>query len=209
MTGLLPDEDVRIAYAEVRDQVIRLLSDLTEADADLPVPACPNWTVRNLVAHFVGVPDDILSGRMEGVGSDAWTQAQVDRHATTSLADLRALLAAQATTFDPVLQVIPAPVNSQLVMDAATHEHDLRGAIDRPGSDDSLPVRVAAGWLLQANIVSPDVVAQIESTDVAPFDVMRALSGRTSLRRMNELGLPGDAINTALQHALIGPPPLD
>ena len=209
MTVLLPDEDVRNAYAEVRDQVIRLLSDLTEADADLPVPACPNWTVRNLVAHFAGVPDDILSGRMEGVGSDAWTQAQVDRHSTTPLADLRALLAAQAASFDPVLLVIPAPVNSQLVMDAVTHEHDLRGAIDRPGNDNSLAVRVGVAWLLQAGIVSTEVVGQIESAGAAPFAVLRALSGRTSQRRMNELGLPGDAINKALQHALIGPPPLD
>lgn len=209
MSALLPDDDVRTAYLEVRDRVIGLLADLGDADGDLQVPACPAWTVRDLVAHFVGVPDDILAGRMDGVGSTAWTQAQIDRHFTTSLDELRVLLAAQAAAFDPVLQLIPAPINSQLVMDAVTHEHDLRGAIGRPGAIDSLAVRVAVAWLLQAGIVVPEVVESIESAEVAPFEVMRALSGRTSRRRMNELGLPGDHIDRALQHALIGPPPLD
>ena len=44
-------------------------------------PATPQWRVHDVLAHLVGVPDDVVHGRMDGLASDAWTQAQVDARA--------------------------------------------------------------------------------------------------------------------------------
>ena len=44
-----------------------------------------------------------------------------------------------------MLSLIPSPVNSQLVFDAATHEHDLRHALGEPGARDDLVATLVAG----------------------------------------------------------------
>ena len=52
---------------------------------DAVAPATPKWTAHDVLAHLVGVPEDVVNGRMDGLASDAWTQAQVDRHAGASV----------------------------------------------------------------------------------------------------------------------------
>ena len=37
------------------------------------------WTVKDVVAHLCGACEDILAGRLEGVATDPWTEAQVAR----------------------------------------------------------------------------------------------------------------------------------
>lgn len=125
MSQLLPDDQVCEAYRQTRQAVLDLLAQIPESSAELIVPACPEWTVQQTAAHLVGVPEDLLAGRMEGVASDEWTNAQVQRHAGESLDELRAALDATVTPFDAMLPAIPHPSNSQLVMDALTHEIDL------------------------------------------------------------------------------------
>lgn len=203
---LKPDEQVRAAYVELRDRLLGLLGELEESDGDRPVPACPDWTVRQVVAHLVGVPEDILAGRLEGVASEAWTQAQVDRHAGRTLAELRTTAAELAPAFDPVLELVPAPMNSQLVMDAVTHEHDLREAVGRPGAQDSSAVDVACAWLLQSFRMPDDVVGRIVGSGASTFTVMRAMSGRMSIAAMDEAGLPGPEIARALAGSPLVPP---
>ena len=44
-----------------------------------------------------------------------------------------------------MLSLIPSPVNSQLIFDAATHEHDLRHALGEPGARDDLVATLVAG----------------------------------------------------------------
>lgn len=210
MRPLVADLDVCTAYLDLRHRVIDLLDGLDDDDADRPVPSCPRWSVRDLVAHVVGVPEDILSGNMDGVTTDAWTQAQVDRHAHQSIGELRACLAGLAEPFDPVLSIIPAPVNSQFVMDAVTHEHDLREAIGRPGAHDSEAVGVAAAWLLARPQITDELHERLTETmraDISQFVLMRALSGRMSIHAMDDIGLPGTEIAAALAGSPLSPPP--
>jgi uncharacterized protein (TIGR03083 family) len=150
MSYLLPDAVVVEAYRDLRRRMIELLRETPPQLGASPVPHCPAWSVRDVAAHLVGVPEDILAGRMEGVTTEAWTQAQVDRHLDQSLADLADIWANQIESFDAVLPHIPAPVNSQMVMDAVTHEHDIRHALGKAGARDSSAVRVGLGWLLDA-----------------------------------------------------------
>jgi uncharacterized protein (TIGR03083 family) len=207
MTHLLPDTDVVAAYISLRTRIVELLRELPDGEATSVVPACPDWNVAELVSHLVGVVDDILANRMEGVTTDPWTQAQVERLRGLSLAELADHYASVGVGFDEVLPHIPSPVNSQLVMDAVTHEHDLREAVGRPGAHDSTAVKVAVAWLL--NMVegrAEGMAAQLRAIGVSDFDLLRSLSGRRTSAQMRELGLPADAIIEALQGSPLKPP---
>lgn len=207
MSFLLPDSDVVSAYRELRHRTIALVHSASESRAHDVVPHCPAWTVHDVVAHLVGVPEDILAGRMDGVTTDAWTQAQVDRHRDDSLLRLAEVWSASAESFDPVLPHIPSPVNSQLVMDAVTHEHDLRHALGEPGARDSTAVRVALGWLLDmAEDRSPGTGVTLRSSGVADFDLLRVLTGRRSSAQISALGLDGPALVALLAGSPLKPP---
>ena len=171
-----------------------MLADTRDEIANKTVPACPKWTVQNLVCHTIGVPEDILEGRMKGVTTDPWTQAQVDRHKSDSIAQLREILISQKSKFDVVLPNIPSPVNSQFVMDAVTHEHDLREALGKPGAQDSLAVKVAFAWLASNSMYPKELVDKLRASKATEFQLMRAMTGRISVEQMNELNLPGDVI---------------
>ena len=193
MSHLLPDHVVVEAYRDLRSRMIELLDDTPAHLATAPVPHCPLWTVRDLAAHMVGVPEDILASRMDGVTTDAWTQAQVDRHLDHSLTDLAETWRSLIEPFDGVLPHIPSPVNSQMVMDAVTHEHDFRQAIGRPGARDSSAVTVGLGWLLDA-AGDDDLTDRLRRTVPDEFHLLRVMSGRRSPEQMARLGLDVDAV---------------
>jgi len=207
MTFLLPDADVVEAYRDLRSRTIALVRSTSESRGRDLVPHCPAWTVRDVIAHLVGVPEDILAGRMDGVTTDAWTQAQVDRHRDDSLQQLADAWTDSVASFDPVLPLIPAPVNSQLVMDAVTHEHDLRHALGEPGARDSSAVRVALGWLLDmAENRSAGTGEDLRSSGIAEFDLLRVLTGRRSSSQITALGLDGPALVALLAGSPLKPP---
>ena len=200
MTFLLSDAEVVQAYLEFRERVVDLIRDIPESQASLSVPLCPNWEVSSLISHILGVPEDILAGRMEGVTTDAWTQAQVDRHEGESLSQLADTWVSIATEFDVLLPHIPSPINSQMVMDAVTHEHDLRHAVGRAGAQDSLAVDVALGWLLNmVEVKIPGSAQELLDTGVSHYELMRSLAGRRSVEQMKQLGLDGEQIKLLLQ----------
>lgn len=200
MPFLQSDAEVVLAYLEFRHRVVSLIREIPESQATLSVPLCPDWEVSSVISHMVGVPEDILAGRMEGVTTDAWTQAQVDRHEGESLSQLADALLATAVEFDVVLPHIPSPTNSQMVMDAVTHEHDLRHAVGRAGAQDSLAVNVALGWLL--NMVegkAPGLAQELLDSGVSHYELMRGLTGRRSVDQMKQIGVDGEQIKLLLQ----------
>jgi len=171
------------------------------------VPHCPAWTVRELAAHLLGVPDDIINGRMEGVASDAWTQAQVERHRGKTLKHIADAFDGLSTQFDAMLPHFPAMARSQMTMDAVTHEHDLRHAVGQPGARDSAAVSVAVAWLRQW--VSGRSVPQSDSlytAGLAEFDLLRCLTGRRSLSQAEGLGLPSDVLAAVQAGSPFRPP---
>ena len=195
MSQLLPDAEVSQAYVDLRARVVALLRQTPEQIATSPVPHCPAWTVTELAAHLLGVPDDVVHGRMEGVASDAWTQAQVVRHQAKTLRQITDELAALAVQFDPLLPHVPAMSRSQMVMDAVTHEHDLRHAVGAPGERDSRAVRAGLAWLMGwCTRMNPATASAIAAVGAADFDVLRSLTGRRSMAQMAALGLPAEAI---------------
>jgi uncharacterized protein (TIGR03083 family) len=207
MSHLADPDMIPSAYAATRERIVELLRAASAEDASRPVPACPNWTVADLAAHIAGLPEDVIAGRVEGAGSDPWTAAQVDRHRGDTLADLADSLESNAAAFDAVLPHIPASVNSRIVMDTVTHEHDLRAALDRPGARESDAVTVGLGYLLHGRAErEPDVVESILALDIDTWDLMRALSGRRTAEQIAALGLDAETIIGAMVDSPVSAP---
>jgi len=196
MSGQLVSADqVAISYIALRARVIDLLRSTPESSGNIVVPCTPEWTVRQLAAHLVGVPEDILAGRMEGVASDAWTDAQVVLFGDLTLTELANLFESSAPKIDAIVHNIPQPIISQFVMDAVTHEQDMRSALGVQGGRDSKAVNVGVGFFLNLIEVSdPPLFDALVNTSVSPWDVLRSLTGRRTVEQMNALGLDGEAI---------------
>jgi uncharacterized protein (TIGR03083 family) len=192
---LVSADQVAISYIALRARVIDLLRSTPESSGNIVVPCTPEWTVRQLAAHLVGVPEDILAGRMEGVASDAWTDAQVVLFGDLTLTELANLFESSAPKIDAIVHNIPQPIISQFVMDAVTHEQDMRSALGVQGGRDSKAVNVGVGFFLNLIEVSdPPLFDALVNTSVSPWDVLRSLTGRRTVEQMNALGLDGEAI---------------
>ena len=66
------------AYRALRERVSELVRAADPTALDAVAPATPEWRVRDVFAHMVGVNSDIVSGTLAGVGTDPWTAVQVD-----------------------------------------------------------------------------------------------------------------------------------
>jgi uncharacterized protein (TIGR03083 family) len=194
--------DQAAAYTNARHRIIDLVRRQGAAVADVRVSACPNWTVREVLAHLVGVTDDALNGNLADAGTDPWTEAQVDKRSDRSLEEILAEWDETGPTLDAALAGVGAGAN-QLVFDTATHEHDIRHALEAPGARDAdsthialdfvvgtwsghfldegfEPLRLVAG----ATTVEAGVGQPVATVVMAPFEALRALSGRRSIAQL-------------------------
>ena len=65
---LMPISDAGAAYRLVRGRIDALVRG-RDGIAELAVPACPGWTVRQVVAHVAGVAQDIVTLNLEKKGT--------------------------------------------------------------------------------------------------------------------------------------------
>jgi uncharacterized protein (TIGR03083 family) len=124
-----PAPDLGQLYRDARERISRLVDDEV---ADLRVPATPEWTVREVVAHLRGVVEDVLSANTAGAATDPWTAAQVERGRQKSVAQLLGEWAAEAPLFEAFLSSPDGAVAARAVFDVHTHECDLAGALGAP-----------------------------------------------------------------------------
>jgi len=186
---LLSTEQVCDAYASLRVRVTELMQSLSLEQSKTVVPHCPQWTVKDCLAHMVGVPEDVINGQMDGVATDAWTDRQVQRHAEDSVADLLSIWETNAQVFAQILPNIPQPVISQFMFDQTTHEHDIRKAVGQPGGRDTLAVAVAEGFIRNSLALQSDpAIAQLATHKLPGFEFLRSLSGRRSRSQILQNG---------------------
>ncbi|MDQ4125984.1 MAG: maleylpyruvate isomerase family mycothiol-dependent enzyme, partial [Actinomycetota bacterium] len=114
------------AYSATRRRVIDLVSGVSEDETRRRVPACPDWSVRDVVAHLTGIAVDATKGELEGVGSPEWTQRQVDERKDLPLEELLAEWETAGAQIDGALEYFPKAAASLFVGDTVTHEHDIR-----------------------------------------------------------------------------------
>lgn len=192
--------EVLEASQGVRERSIALLRSAGEDKVETTVPTCPIWTAKELACHMYGVCDDLLSGRLEGIGSDEWTRAQVERHGSKPLGDLLDEWAASAAAFDEIVLQIPEPANYQLIMDLATHEHDLRLALASPGEQDDPSLAIGAEYML-ISVRGKDagLAEQIEGLGLSDFELLRALTGRRSMAQLQAMGISTERLARILE----------
>lgn len=171
-----------------------------EVSLDETVPACPDWTARQVVAHLAGLAEDWIAGRLDGYGSDAWASAQADRFEGRSLDEV---LAAWSTAARQFGELGLSPLGGTPAMwafgDAVVHEADLR-PVFAPGTrvpDDAVRLGLKAAvalWraeLAAARVPPLDVVAidvrtwrvgdpdaEAHSVTTTGYELFRALFGR-------------------------------
>lgn len=116
-------------YRAARVRIGALVSDEIGA---VPVPATPLWTVHDVVAHLAGVTEDVRTGNMEGVTTDPWTAAQVERGRSKTVAQLLAMWDEYAFLIEGFLSSPDGASAFRAVLDIHTHEADLLNALDRP-----------------------------------------------------------------------------
>src|SRR5262249_60108099 len=109
-------------------------------------PAAPDWRVRDVVAHLSGVTADINAGNLDGVATDAWTARQVDARRDWSLDRLLEEWDTEAAKVEAVMATLPEVAMGQMTMDAATHEQDIRGGLERPGARDCDAGAIRLDW---------------------------------------------------------------
>jgi len=138
--------DLAGLYRQTRERLTALVSGLGDEELATPVPACPAWSVRGVLSHLVAIPQDALAGRLTGIPDDEFTAAQVARLANHDLAGLLAVWQENAPRFE---RRIAARAVWPAVIDVASHEQDIRGALGQPGARGCDAVRLSAGTLLR------------------------------------------------------------
>jgi uncharacterized protein (TIGR03083 family) len=160
-----PDPTLSRLYRDARGRVTSLVTQLDDATLDDPVPACPAWSVRDVVSHLTAVVEDVMEGRLTGPPSDEQTAEQVARFRDRDLSGVLRRWDELAPSFEEMIDdftVWPA------VLDVASHEQDIRGAIGEVGARDTDVVRIGADRLL--SWLQPSIPLRIEVEDAA-FEV--------------------------------------
>lgn len=159
--------DLGVWYRAGRERIVALVDDSV---GSVPVPATPMWDVHDVIAHLAGICEDAVTGNMEGVTTDPWTAAQVERGRSKTMAELVAQWNEHAPMVEAVLSSPQGAAVARAVLDLHTHECDLLGALGRPiavPSDvlewidgfvvDDFADEVAAAGLPPVRVVAPTI----------------------------------------------------
>lgn len=219
-----PSIDVGVVYGACRQRIGELVRDLSPEQAQTRIPACPGWTVHDLVAHLAGTVADVTAGNLEGVGSDEWTAAQVEARRDAPIADLLAEWDGGAPQFEEGLRLIGGAMAALAVADVWNHEQDLRGtlAVDG-GADPAAELLAIEGYLprlgfdlaaaglapLRCRAGAQETVSgdgEPGATLTAePFEIARAIAGRRTAEQLAGYHWEGDAQPYIAALAAAGP----
>jgi len=151
-----------------------------------------------------GIPDDVLAGRLDGVATDPWTAAQVERNRDLAVADLLARWNEQTPGFAAAMQSMH---QNRPPIDLQSHEHDVRHALGRPGNRDN-DIITAAAYATVADwdgttplVVEFDDGTIVGSTarqstvvlrGVTTFEIVRSFTGRRTREQVEAYDWAGE-----------------
>jgi uncharacterized protein (TIGR03083 family) len=214
--------DAAEEWSRAQQRVIDLVADLPPERADLRVPACPDWTVRDLFSHMVGLGVDVVAGDEPDDHNETWTGRQVQ---TRRDHDVAGLVAEWQAVAGPLRDWMRAN-NVRPLGDLIIHEQDLRGALGVPGGHDTdglrairerfvgrfaprvedLPPIALVGdtftWVSRGSVDDAAVVVQ-----ASDFDLARALVTRRSAAQLASWTVRGDVTPYLDAFAMLGPLP--
>ena len=210
------------AWREAFERVCTLVERLDADALAATVPACPDWAVRDLLSHMVGLGADVLAGDEPDDHNSAWTQRQVEARRDRPAADL---LAEWRGLADQLMAWMQAH-GSRPLNDVVIHEQDLRGAVGVVGGrdsdglrivrdrmavrfasalDDQPPIALVSGewaWCSQGEVGDAVVVVEADA-----FDLARALTSRRTADQLRSWTRRGDVAPYLDAFAMLGPLP--
>ncbi len=215
--------DLAEIYRGIRTRVTDLILGASAESLERVAPATPEWSALGVLAHMVGSTADVIEGRLEGVASSEWTQTQVDLRSTSSPEQLLEEWGRFSPQVEPLIDSFPRRMQGMFIVDAATHEHDLRGALNAPGARDSDAVDYAfdqlsfgigrqrgdTGALRIIHEAGERVVGEGEATAVlrtTRFEIIRAGVGRRSASQIASWDWEGSAEPESVVIGMFAPP---
>jgi uncharacterized protein (TIGR03083 family) len=194
-------------WSRAQQRVIDLVADLPPDRAAVKVPACPDWTVRDLLSHMVGLGTDVVAGDEPDDHHEAWTGKHVAQRRDR---DVAALVAEWQAVAEPLRAWMRANTPRPLG-DVIIHEQDLRGALRVPGGQDTDGLRsirdrfvgrlaervenlppialVGDAWTWTSQGSADDAAVVLRAPD---FDLARALVTRRSANQLRSWTVRGD-----------------
>lgn len=209
-------------WTRAQRRVIDLMSGLDESQVARHVPACPDWTVRDLFSHMVGLGTDVVAGDEPDDHNEGWTQRQVDERKHRSVSEL---VSEWESMTEPLRAWMRANTTRPLG-DVTIHEQDLRGALGVPGGQDTdaiaamrerfvgrfadrlgaLPpiALVGTAWSWCSSGPADDAAVVVAASD---FELARALMARRSAAQLRGWTTRGDVGPYLEAFATLGPLP--
>ena len=132
-------------YHQTMARIIELVSNLSSDDEQLVVQACPDWTVKDLVAHVAGLCEALSQGESTPADTQAWVDQLVADRASQSLSETIKQWKSCAVKFGEVA-TLSARIAAPITYDLIVHEHDLRHALQLPGEKDNAAVLIAMSF---------------------------------------------------------------
>jgi uncharacterized protein (TIGR03083 family) len=155
--------DTAGVYRETRESLRDFVAGLSDAELKTNVPATPDWSVRDAIAHVVGEARITVTGDAppefrlleslrdpeqaairDGINAD-----EIARRRDLPIEDVLAEWDDLAEQLDPFMRgdkPFPWPepfLDSILVSDLSQHGQDVRNAVGKPGERDSAACRIA------------------------------------------------------------------
>lgn len=220
-------QDAARLYRGTRQRVSAVAATLTEEQLAGRVPACPLWTVRDLLGHLAGGCADLVSGNLDGAPAPTWTAAHVKVRADLDLADLLAEWDENATELERRLEAGATHgfLPSNPFLDCGMHEADLHGAVGSGRGDPAV-------WLRTAQMFSASVSRELGDTatltvrtpdgeftmgsggehttvDTETYEFFRALGGRRSRDQIAKWDWHGPAGDHPVTLAVLRQTPSD
>lgn len=186
-------------YRQSHQEICTLV---TSEDEHLPVPACPDWTLHDLLAHLTGAMQDFINRNTDGAPGPDWTAAHVARFRDTDLASIKLAWQEAIDNAGAVFRHL----GGRLLPDVATHELDVRGALGNTEARDTDRLRTATEMLISwgdahyRNVSMPAIELRFDGKSYAIgegdpqavistslFEASRVLTGRRSEAQIRAL----------------------
>lgn len=172
-------------YAITRKELANFVSGLPEEDLERPVPATPEWTIRDVIAHLTGVLECSIAGDFPreffmAIGSpeaverlNEWTNRHVGERRDVPLQDLLDRWDGATSAITPMIRGDePWPDETMsfagyvLTTDLGVHQQDIYGALGIVKDRDSDPIRIGF------SVYATGVDLRIKSSDAPSLRLM-------------------------------------
>lgn len=168
-------------YEQLRNDISQLVAALEPDELDKPVPATPDWSIRDVVTHLAADATCTIAGDFpreffEAFGEPAavamvndWTSRQLEDRRGSSLEDVLQEWKNSSTELIAMMHgekswpegTVPF-ADRVLLTDAAVHQQDIFGAFGFERAREAAPIKiglsgyiVTMGWRLTAASIPP------------------------------------------------------